>query len=117
MEMLAIDSPSRETLMSLVVGHFVAQDADPRESTADALLDELAEAMHWDALDSGEDAALADSADAIRQIFDEYCEAKTAESSTSRILSTYAHEYMACERVVLDNICSHFNLWFLKAGV
>lgn len=111
MDELAIDSPSRETLMSLVVGHFVAQDADPRESTADALLDELDEAMHWDALDSDEDAALADSADAIRQIFDEYCAAKTAEGCASRCPSSHRRAYMACERQTLDGLSRQFQQW------
>ncbi|SFI13773.1 hypothetical protein [Modicisalibacter xianhensis] len=73
-------SDTRQQLIELVVCDFIAQDADPRETTADDMLTAMSESLHWDALDADAhiDDELADADQLIRQIFTEYCLVKDA---------------------------------------
>lgn len=73
-------SDTHQQLIELVVSDFIAQDSDPRETTADDMLSEMSESLHWDALDADThiDDELADADPLIRQVFTEYCLVKNA---------------------------------------
>ncbi|WP_035584330.1 MULTISPECIES: hypothetical protein [unclassified Halomonas] len=73
-------SDKRQHLIELVVSDFIAQDSDPRETTAEDMLTGMSEGLHWDALDADThiDDELADAGQLIRQVFTEYCLVKDA---------------------------------------
>lgn len=76
-----IESEARHQIIELVVTHFIAQDMDPRKTTADDMLTEMSEGLHWDALDADTniDDELADVDQHARRVFADYCLVKNAQ--------------------------------------
>lgn len=67
-----------QAVRQMIVTHLVGMDEGPGDVTAKQLIDDLSEALHWDAQDADTDvdAELADGEALIRQALAEYVEAE-----------------------------------------
>lgn len=92
-------SLDRETAINVVVDHYVAQDADPREQSVKDFLDDLSESHHWDALDNDEniDHVIGDNRDVFARVHGEYCSVKNAADGLQQVDPNLASEYRDAE--------------------
>lgn len=92
-----------QAVREMIVAHLMAMDEDPRQTTLEKLIDELSEALHWEAQDADTevDAELDESHTLICQVLAEYCQAKGAMQSgtegVEELVATYRDLEVAAE--------------------